>query len=115
MPIATGHRKRTRAPRPSGPAPIVSRKSSKANARRAKAKYQRHTLTKSWEDKMWAEQAKRERADRRAEQGPRHFYGAWTPYGASAWAGGGPGRAKGRKKRRGVVARVRSYLDEVIG
>lgn len=82
------------------PAPIVSRRSSRANARREKHRYARHTLTKSWEDRMWEEQAKRERADRRAEQGPRHWYGAWTPYGVSAFMGGHPGRALRRAHKR---------------
>lgn len=87
----------------------VSRRSSRANARRAKHRYSRHTLTKTWEDRMWADQAKRERADRRAEQGPRHWYGAWTPYGVSAFMGGGPGRAA-RKVGRRVRARVRRIV-----
>lgn len=60
--------------------PITSRKSSRANARRERRRSQRHTLTKSWEDQMFA------------EQGPRHFYGAWAPYGWSAIMGGHPGR-----------------------
>jgi hypothetical protein len=85
---------------PRKPGPIVSRKSSRANARREKARYGRHTLTKTWEDRMWAEQAKRERADRRAEQGPRHYYGAWTPWGVSKFMGGRPGRAIRRAKKR---------------
>lgn len=76
--------------------PIVSRRSSAANAKRERRRYERHTLTRSWEDRMWAEQAKRERADRRAEQGPRHYYGAWTPWSVSAYMGGHPGRAKRR-------------------
>lgn len=92
-----------------GEAPIVSRTSSRANARRAKARYARHTLTKSWEDRMWEEQAKRERADRRAEQGPRHWYGAWTPYGVSAFMGGHPGRAA-----RHVHRKVRRHVRRII-
>lgn len=92
---------RRRAHELRGAAPIVSRKSSAANAKRAKRRYAAHTLTKSWEDRMWEEQAKRERADRRAEQGPRHYYGAWSPWGVSSWAGGHPGRAV-RKVRKHV-------------
>lgn len=73
--------------------PIGSRKSSRANARRERTRQARHTLTKAWETEMWDDQARRDRADRRAEQGPRHYYGAWAPYGWSAFLGGHPGRA----------------------
>jgi hypothetical protein len=83
-----------------GPAPVVSRKGTRANARRAKARYTRHTLTRSWEDRMWEEQAKRDRADRRAEQGPRHWYGHWVPYGVSAFMGGHPARDDEKRRRR---------------
>lgn len=104
MPIATGTKGRGSSRRRSnlsgrGPAPVVSRKSSRATARRERTRYARHTLTKSWEDRMWDEQAKRERADRRAEQGPRHFYGAWTPWGVSAFMGGHPGRVRRTARR----------------
>lgn len=102
--------RKRRAHELTGPAPVVSRKSSRANARRAKHRYARHTLTKTWEDRMWAEQAKRERADRRAEQGSRHFYGAWTPYSVSAFMGGHPGRAA-----RHVHRKVRRHVRRMIG
>lgn len=88
---------------------IVSRRSASGNAKRAKRRYAAHTLTASWEDRMWREQQQRERADRRAEQGPRHWYGAWTPYGVSAWAGGHPGRAL-RRAHRKVRRKVRRII-----
>jgi hypothetical protein len=119
VPIATGTKPRRQSRRASnlagrGPAPIVSRRSSKANARRERERYQRHQLTESHIDRMYREQEKRERADRRAEQGPRHWYGAWSPYGVSAFMGGHPGRAvrhAHRKVRRHVRRIIRGTDD----
>jgi hypothetical protein len=94
--------------------PAGSPKSSRANARREKTRHARHTLTKKWEDRMWEEEAKRDRADRRAAQGPRHWYGPWTPPGVSAFMGGHPGRAlkKVHRKLRHHVRRLVRGTDE---
>lgn len=75
--------------------PVASRKSSRANAGRARRRAARHTLTKRWERDMWGDQQRRERAD--AQASGRHHYGRWTPWGVSAFMGGHPGRG-GRRE-----------------
>jgi hypothetical protein len=79
--------------------PIGSRRGARANAKRAKRRAAEHTLTKSWERRMWDEAEKLYRAEVReaARLTGRHFYGAWTRWGQPAYAGGHPGR--GRRRR----------------
>lgn len=80
-----GSRKHQRAMHPAG-----SRKGARANARRERRRVARHQLTESHERRMWREAEARERADR--EESGRHYFGAWTPWGVSAFMGGHPGR-----------------------
>lgn len=78
--------------------PVGSKKGARASARRARDRYARHTLTKAHEREMWDLAERQERADKQASG--RHFYGAWSPWGVSAFMGGGPGRGRAGRRRR---------------
>ena len=92
--------------------PAGSRKGTKADARRARAKGARHHLTRRHERDMWdAEEAWMRGESRRTG---RHYYGAWSPWGVSAFMGGGPGRGRGRtgKKQRAHLKRLRDLGEQ---
>lgn len=102
----------------------VNRHSARADARRERERQGRHSLTAKAEREHWAQRERDEREDRhrqikewRAEKrraaGPRHFYGAWTPWAVDAVDGGHPGRAL-RRAHRHVRRHARRILKAKI-
>lgn len=86
--------------------PVSSRKSARANAGRERRRVARHQLTASHERQMYDQEEAWMRAESR--RSGRHFYGAWTPWGVSAFMGGHPGRGKKTPAaRRRHLARLR--------
>lgn len=89
--------------------PITSRRGARANAKRAARRAARHTLTKAWEDDMWEweERMEREAVRELSRLTGRHWYGAWTKHGQPAYAGGRPGTARKKAKRKPAKRKAR--------